>query len=388
MINTEQNRRLWPIAVALLVACGVGYSLALLTQRSANPGTTEPVSGGAATQVDALQIPEASLTMMNIEIESVVSGDLGAEIQAPATVTAATNGQAAITARAAGTIIRLNRKLGDEVKRGEVLASIQSREAAAMAAERTIAESKAELARTILKREQSLYEQKVTPRQELEAAQAQLATAEAEAVRAKAAADAAGVASDGHTLALASPIAGRITSASAVMGTYVEAGMELFRVADPRFVLIEAAVPAMDARRIVAGDKAKVTTGAGENLAAVVVSVTPTLSEQTRSAAVTLSLAKGERVPAPGEFVQVRIATAVKDAKGVVVPADAVQSIAGREVVFVRTENGFRLVPVVVGDRSGGRASILSGLQPGDAIATRNAFLLKAEATKGAEEEE
>src|SRR5690349_9031857 len=143
MINTEQNRRLWPMAVALLVACGVGYSLALLSQRSANPDTTEPVSGGAATQVDALQIPEASLTMMNIGIESVASGDLGAEIQAPATVTAATNGQAAITARAAGTIIRLNRKLGDEVKRGEVLASIQSREAAAMAAERTIAESKA-----------------------------------------------------------------------------------------------------------------------------------------------------------------------------------------------------------------------------------------------------
>ncbi|HEY1154220.1 MAG TPA: efflux transporter periplasmic adaptor subunit, partial [Pseudolabrys sp.] len=54
------------------------------------------------------------------------------------------------------------------------------------------------------------------------------------------------------------------------------------------------------------------------------------------------------------------------------------QTVEGREVVFVRTANGFSATPVVVGQRSGGRAQITSGLRSGQTIAARNAFLLKA----------
>jgi cobalt-zinc-cadmium efflux system membrane fusion protein len=37
---------------------------------------------------------------------------------------------------------------------------------------------------------------------------------------------------------------------------------------------------------------------------------------------------------------------------------------------------------VLVGTRSGGSAQIISGVQPGDQVATRNAFLIKAEMNK------
>ena len=67
----------------------------------------------------------------------------------------------------------------------------------------------------------------------------------------------------------------------------------------------------------------------------------------------------------------------------IVVPDEAVQSVEGRDVVFVRTTTGFQAVPVTVGQRSAGRAEIVSGLKPGQAIAARNAFLLKAELGKG-----
>jgi cobalt-zinc-cadmium efflux system membrane fusion protein len=73
---------------------------------------------------------------------------------------------------------------------------------------------------------------------------------------------------------------------------------------------------------------------------------------------------------------------------GFVVPDEAVQRIDGRDVVFARTQAGFRVQPVVVGSRSGGRSLVLSGLAAGEQIATRNAFFLKAELGKGAEEEE
>ncbi len=54
----------------------------------------------------------------------------------------------------------------------------------------------------------------------------------------------------------------------------------------------------------------------------------------------------------------------------------------GRDVVFVRTDAGFQARAVQTGSRSGGMVTILSGLDVGQAIATDNAFLLKAELEK------
>jgi cobalt-zinc-cadmium efflux system membrane fusion protein len=131
-----------------------------------------------------------------------------------------------------------------------------------------------------------------------------------------------------------------------------------------------------------------VTTGSGARLAASVSAVTPTLNEQTRAASVTLALDAGQQTPAPGEVVLARITTKSSSTTGFVIPDEAVQSVDGRSVVFVRREGQLRATPVVVALRNGGRASIASGLQAGDVIATTNAFLLKAEIGKGADEEE
>jgi membrane fusion protein, heavy metal efflux system len=90
----------------------------------------------------------------------------------------------------------------------------------------------------------------------------------------------------------------------------------------------------------------------------------------------------------PGEFVQVHITPKHSAVAGFVVPEDAVQRVNDNDVVFLRTEQGFQVLPVSVGSRSRGRVLIVSGLRAGQVIATQNAFLLKAELSKGAEEEE
>jgi cobalt-zinc-cadmium efflux system membrane fusion protein len=57
-------------------------------------------------------------------------------------------------------------------------------------------------------------------------------------------------------------------------------------------------------------------------------------------------------------------------------------------VVFVRTADGFTARQVLVGVRSGGVAQILTGVRVGESIATKNAFLLKAELRKKVGDEE
>src|SRR3546814_6109846 len=65
----------------------------------------------------------------------------------------------------------------------------------------------------------------------------------------------------------------------------------------------------------------------------------------------------------------------------IVVADEALQTLEGRDVVFVRTNNGFRAQKVTVGQRSAGRVEIVSGLKPGQIVATKNAFLRSEEQT-------
>ena len=75
-------------------------------------------------------------------------------------------------------------------------------------------------------------------------------------------------------------------------------------------------------------------------------------------------------------------------AAGLTVPESAVQNMDGRDVLFVKTDQGFRARPVLIGARSGGIAQVISGVAAGDLVATRNAFLVKAEAKKNAGDDE
>jgi cobalt-zinc-cadmium efflux system membrane fusion protein len=278
------------------------------------------------------------------------------------------------------------KRLGDPVRAGETLAIVESRDAAQIAAERSVANAKVVQAQKALAREQYLYKERVSARVELETAQAEAATAAAEARRAKVAAGAAKVTRDGRGVIVSSPISGRVTAEAVSLGAFVQPETELYRVADPSKIQIEAAIAPADAQRVSPGDKGVVELPDGRTVDASVRAVTPTLSGETRSATAVLDVPAGLQ---PGLAVRVRLMPARGVfSKAIVVPEDAVQSLEGRDVVFVRTPQGFRAVTVRLGQRSAGRVEILSGLQAGQTVATRNAFLLKAELGKGAGEEE
>lgn len=381
----DSGKRAWlGTAAAVAVALVAGFGIAKLTTppRESPPPKVETIAAGPA----AMEVPAGHIAAAGIVLETVASGSLSAEILAPATVSSAPNGEAIVTAHAGGTVTRLNKRLGDTVRAGEIIATVESREAATMAADSSVAQTRLNLARTRAEREQRLFDQRVSPRQDLENAKAELAVAEAEARRARTTASAARVGGDGRSVMVTSPLSGRITAQPVTLGAFVQPETELFRIADARFVQIEASVTAGDAGRIAAGDTASIVTSTGKTLPAVVRSVTPALDAQTRSATVVLSLAGAPGQIAPGEALQVRIHPKAGGPAGIVIPDEAVQSVEGRDVVFVRTAKGFVAQPVVVASRSGGRASIASGLQAGQSIATKNAFLLKAQLTHAGEE--
>ncbi len=407
MINKSQNSN-WPMVAAIAgVAAVVGFGAARVLAPSPAPQTqadsAKPAkaveaqtSQASAPAGDEIKIPADYIASANIVVETVASGDVRQEILAPATVVAPPGGEAVLVSKVAGTVLRVNKRLGDVVRAGDVLATLDSQDAASMAAERRVAQTKVDQARKVFARESNLFQQGVSPRQDMEAAKAALDVAEAEAQRATSVARAANVSEDGRGVAVISPIAGKVSVQNATLGAYVSPNDELFRVTAPGAAQVEASVTSNEAGRVAAGDAATVIAGSGEQVQAVVRSVTPTVSGNARRATVVLSLQSPNdakaTVPAlvVGEGVQVRLhaRAAQSGSVGLMVPEDAVQNLDGRDVLFVRTEQGFRAQPVLIGSRSGGIAQVVSGIKLGERVATRNAFLLKAEAKKNAGEDE
>lgn len=354
---------------------------------AAAPAEPKPQAASAA---DTLAMAPARVTAAGIALLRVEAGDLNQEIVAQASVAPSPEGEAILAARAAGAVTQIRKRLGDPVGAGEVLAMIESPQASSIAAERASAAAKATAARATYARERRLFEAKVSARQDYEAAQAELATAEAELRRTTSAAAAAHVTADGRHVAVTSPVAGRVTTAAATLGAYVTAETELFRVADPRRIQIQASLPPADAARVSPGDPAILEDGAGGRIQAVVRSVTPGLSPESHTATAVLAVTGAAPALQPGQFVRavispVRGRTA---STALVVPEEAIQSIGGRDVVFVRTADGFAVTPVRLGARGEGRVEVVEGLKPGQTIAAGNAFLLKAELGKSAEEEQ
>ncbi len=388
-METETNRTklITGAAIAALILGGGGVMLGRTIFAPTTAAVTEAEQAEEKEEEGHVEgqilMDEARAKAAGIITESIQTGGLGTEILAQGVVASTPDGEAVLTARADGAVVRINRQLGDFVRAGEAIAVMESRDAATIASERSSASANLALARSTYAREKKLFDAKVTARQDLEGAQAALAQAEAEARRSQSAASAAKISGDGRTLGVVSLISGRVTKADARLGSYVLAGTELFRVSDPNRIQINASVLAADARRVKPGDTAVIELLGGETVTATVRSATPSLDPDSKTATIVLT-PQGIGGLTPGQGLRVRITPrGGGDTALIALPDEAVQTVKGKEVVFVKTAKGFQAITVVTGKRSGGRIEIVDGLKPGAVVVTKGAFLLKAELGKG-----
>jgi len=292
----EDKRILAVVAGAIILAAGSGYLVARWT--SDTPPATEQIEEEEAAHSDTLTLTNQQVADAGIAVEAVRSGGFGAEVVAQGMVTPTPSGEALVTARTGGTVTRVYKRLGDAVRAGEPLAIVESRDAAQIASERSAARARATLAQRNLEREKYLFDQKVSARVELETAEAEAAAAAAEARRAEAAASAVRITGDGRGSTVTSPISGRVTATTIALGSFVQPEVELFRIADPRQVQVEASVGPADMARFRAGDRAAIDLPDGSLAEGRVRSVTPTLGAETRAATVVIDIAGADSSPA------------------------------------------------------------------------------------------
>jgi Cu(I)/Ag(I) efflux system membrane fusion protein len=183
-----------------------------------------------------------------------------------------------------------------------------------------------------------------------------------------------------RTIAVSAPIAGYVVRKSAVRGTYVQPGTELFEIADLSKVWVLVDVYEYEISRVSIGQSVDVLVSAypKERFSGKVGFIYPTVDPATRTLRIRVELPNKDLKLRPGMYGDVVIH--LESAQGVVVPAEALVDTGEYQYVFLAKEGGrFEPRRVRVGARSGSKLQILEGLAPGDSVVTTANFLIDSE---------
>jgi cobalt-zinc-cadmium efflux system membrane fusion protein len=179
---------------------------------------------------------------------------------------------------------------------------------------------------------------------------------------------------------LKAPFSGVITKAQASPGDVVDAGRDVFTVADLSRVWVQAEVYEKDLGRIRIGQSAFITVDTYPNqpFEGQVAYISDVLDPQTRTARVRCEVANHDLRLKTDMFANIELPTKFSK-QALAVPAGALQEVEGKDVVFIRhSATQFEKRGVEKGVTVSNQTEIVSGLKPGEPVVTQGAFHLKS----------
>ena len=336
---------------------------------------TEPAAA-AATPVAERPIDVSAVKVGVADLESTleISGNLMPETRV------------GVMARLPGTLSQVTVDLGDRVRAGQVIATLDRREidaqvdaaaAAVRVAEAGLESAEAALANAKLEfdRAENLFSRGAIPKQRLDAAEtarraaaAQRELGAANVAQAEAALRRAREVQRDATLT--SPIAGVIVERNYDAGALVGPGEKaVVAVADLSVMKLEAGVSELEAGRLRVGMPARVTVQArpGDFFEGRVAAMAPEVDARNRHFRMEVRVANRTGSLLSGMYgaasIPLERATQV-----LAVPRDAITTRDGKRVVLRVEDNMLREVPVGEGLTDGRLVQISTGLRPGDVV--------------------
>jgi membrane fusion protein (multidrug efflux system) len=262
-------------------------------------------------------------------------------------------------------ISTISARAGDEVKRGEVLVELDSRELEARVgqARQAVVAAKARLAlaEKDAERLQRIYraEPGAVSKSDLDRVQASLHTARAQLLGAQRQEDEAKTALSYSTLA--APISGRIVERYADPGDTARQGQALLRMYDPDTLRLEASVRESVASKLARGQSLTARVDALDKEFQVVVDeIVPSADPGSRSFLVKVGLRESSGLY-PGMFG--RLLIPIGQTERIYIPLRAVTQVGQLHFVIVKTEQGDVRRYVRLGGRADAdRVQVISGL--------------------------
>ncbi|WP_437937484.1 efflux RND transporter periplasmic adaptor subunit [Sorangium sp. So ce341] len=356
-----------------------------------------------------LELSPAMLQNAGLEILTAGPGKVAATVTLPGEVALNAEAIAHVTPRVPGTAREVKKQLGDTVKRGEVLAVLDSRELAELQRELLAAKERLALAEASFTRHEALWQERISAEKEYLAAKQAVAEARIEhrSAAQKLSAAAGSGAAKGSGYALVAPMDGTIIEKHIAIGEVLKEDTQVFVIADLSTIWVNVTVYAKDLSRVQVGQTAWVKAeGIDQAARGSVAYLGQVVDEQNRSAVARVVLQSPGAAWRPGLFATADIAVE-EAAAPVVISDEAIQRVEGREVVFVEEGGGFEARAVKVGrrgtsapgigaegadaqpgaqgaepQRGAAVVEILAGVAAGERYVGKNSFILKAELGK------
>ncbi len=375
------------------VAAGVLISRGCASAGHAEAGAIAAVSPPAEAGARTLALAPAAREKNPVKVAAAELSKIAGDIQVVGTVAFHEDHYAVVGPLVAGRISRLLAGVGDVVRRGQVIAELESAEVGQARADLIAAQARYVAADANLRRENDLAEKKISSSRERELAQAQWATEQAGVRAATMRLRAIGLsAADiddlgrpdlGGGVRIRSPLGGTIIERKVTLGQAVERATDAFKIADTSHVWVTLDLYEKDLFRVHVGQEVEMWTESrpGESFRGRVAFIVPEIDQATRTAKVRLEFSNPKGVLQAGQLVTARILADPKHetAEVLAVPRSAVEQVEGKTVVFVETKEGFERRNVLTGTSGGERIEIRQGLALGERVAVEGAFLLKSE---------
>jgi len=318
-----------PVVIGIIVVLCTGLGIYALIKSH----------GAASTSGDEEATPTVvsvqTGTLQRLTLRRYVTG-YGTVEAAPATADRPAAG-APLAAPSAGVVAKVNVIEGQHVEKGDVLMELNSGTATA------------EYAREEVGRQKKLFEQHNTSLKALQDAAAQLAL-----------------------LQVTAPLSGTVTRLNVKPGAAVDVSTVVAEVIDLSRLAVSTGIPAAEANELKVGEEAQVLTQPPVTAALSFVSPAVDPNNGTVLSRALLPADSGLR---PGQFVQLKIVTAVHTNCLTAPEASVVADESGRSVIALVKGDQAAQLPVQTGFRENGRVEIEgTGLKDGDPVVTVGAY--------------
>ncbi|WP_421567687.1 efflux RND transporter periplasmic adaptor subunit [Stenotrophomonas sp. PD6] len=264
---------------------------------------------------ESTTIPAAMAEQSGIRIAAVAAGTIADEHDVQGLLTPVDGRVAQVTARFPGPIRSLRANVGDRVRAGQVLASIESN-----------------LSLT--------------------------------------------------TYTVSAPIGGVVLARQAQVGGVAGEGTALFEIGDLSTLWVDLHIFGSDTQHITAGVPVTVSRMTdGVTQGTTLERVLPGTATASQSTVARATLRNDDGLWRPGAAVKARIVVATRPAVQVV-PLSALQTLDGKDVVFVRSGDTYTARPVRLGARDAQQVEVLDGLAVGENVVTEQSYVVKADIGK------
>lgn len=351
---------------------------------------TWAIPGPAVSDENSITIAADHLQNLGVVLGKLEPARQIPLLNAPAKVVVPPSHDYLVSASQAGLITHLNASIGDTVKKGEVLAELNSPDLLTLQRDYLKAESELRLGSLSFHRDKKLFEEGVISERRWQETNSQYQAFASEADEHRQLLEIAGMTDteidrlkSSHRLSsrlnVLSPIAGIVLERMAAAGSRVDMLAPLYRIADLSELWLEIYIPQERAVEVKIGDSVLIDNRERQGSAptAKISLLSQNVNPENQTVLARAVIDSTQSSIRPGQRINIRIVQ--KTAKPVFeVPNVAIAQHEGKAYLFIRSQTGFSVVPVTVIGKQGETSIIEGNLIGSEEIAVTGAVALKA----------